>query len=148
MRGLDGVNVKVVFVESAVIVPVTPGDTVKVEALIVAGFIALLNVAVTRVVGQGVEAPAGRTEIAVGGVRGDVGLPGFLSGSPHPTIATARINAGIHTLETFVLRISFPLHPVTRLRKLAAATVKLINPLFLYSRRWKVCPILDTRKPV
>jgi hypothetical protein len=112
VRALDGVKVKVVFVASPVIVvAVTPGVTVKVEVLIVAGFIGLLNVAETRVVGQGVEAPTGRTETTVGGVRGEVALPEFLSGSLHPTIATANTNAGIQTFQTLNLRIKFPSSP-------------------------------------
>ena len=144
VRALEGVSVKVVFVASAVMDPVTPGVTVKVVALIVAGFIGLLNVAEIRVLGQGAEAPAGRTEITVGGVRGEVGPPEFLSGSPQATIPTANSNAGIHTLKSLDLRISFPLHPVTGLRRLAAITVKFGTAIFYYWRRLAVCSILDT----
>ncbi len=53
-RGADGVKVKVVFVVSAVIAPDTFGETVKVPVFTVAGFIVLLNVALTNVVGQAV----------------------------------------------------------------------------------------------
>ena len=112
-RGADGVKVKIVFVASAVIGPDTPGDTVKVVVLMVAGFIALLNVALMRVVGQGVEAAAGRTDVTVGGVSWPPGFPAFpfLSGSPHPTTKTASRNAEIQILLTFNLRISFPSSP-------------------------------------
>ena len=132
VRALEGVSVKVVFVASAVMGPVTPGVTVKVVELMVAEFIGLLNVAEIRVLGHGPEAPAGRTEITVGGVSWSPGFPafGFLSWSPQPTITTAKINAGIHTIETLDLRISFPLHPVTRLRRLAATTVKFVTAPF------------------
>src|SRR4029077_19740211 len=77
--------------------------------LIVAGFIALLNVAVTGVVRQ---APSpGVTETTVGGVKGEVGPPVLLSGSPHPTSAAASKNAGIQIMPTFNLRISFSSSP-------------------------------------
>jgi hypothetical protein len=60
---------------------------VKVVSLIDAGFIALLKVAVTIVLGHAPAAPSGgATEITVGGVT-----PGFLpvlSGSPHPAPTT------------------------------------------------------------
>ena len=109
--GLDGVSVKVVFVESAVMGPDTPGATVNVVELMVAGFIGLLNVAEIRVLGHGPEAPAGRTEITVGGVNWSPGFDafGFLSASPpHPATKTASKNAEIQILLTFNLRISFP----------------------------------------
>ena len=109
-RGLDGVKVKIVFVGSAVIGPDTPGVTVKVVALIVAGFIALLNVALTRVLEQAVVEPAsGTTESTVGGLRGEVVLPA--SGSPQPATETASKSAAIKILLTFNLRISFSSSP-------------------------------------
>ena len=48
----DGVKVKIVFVTSGVTVPVTPGDTVKVVGLMVAGSIACGKVALTTVLGH------------------------------------------------------------------------------------------------
>ena len=81
-RGLEGVKVKIVLEASWVKVPLTPGDTVKVAALMVAMFMALLNVAVTTVLGHAPTTPVGGAmEITVGGVRS-----GFLkrSESPHP----------------------------------------------------------------
>jgi len=82
-RLLDGVKVKIVLVVSWVIVPVTPGATVKVVALMVEGFIALLKVAVITALGHmPTAALGGVSEITVGGVR--VGLVPDLSGSLHP----------------------------------------------------------------
>src|SRR5580704_5273499 len=69
-------------------VPATAGVTVKVVALMLEGFIALLKVAVTVVFGQTPFAPlAGITETTVGGVT--VRLTPALSGSLHaaPTIS-------------------------------------------------------------
>jgi hypothetical protein len=76
--------------------------------VIVAGFIALLNVAViTAMLGQTrVEPFGGVTEVTVGGVRG-LPVPFAASGSPHPANATAKRNAGIQILLTFNVRISF-----------------------------------------
>src|SRR5689334_8946498 len=78
----------------------------------VAGFIALLKVAViTAVLGQTrVEASGGVTVIMVGGVRGSPGFPAPPSGSPHPARTTASMNAknaAIQTLRTFNLHIRF-----------------------------------------
>ena len=82
-RGADGVKVKIVLVESCVMVPVTPGATIKVVALMVEGFIALLKVTVTTELGQTPAAPLrGVTEATVGGVT--VGFVPVLSGSLHP----------------------------------------------------------------
>ena len=90
-----------------------PEVKVNVEVLIVAGFIALLNVAlITAELGQMRVAPfAGLTEVTVGGVSGLPGSPAFVSGSPHPAIKTANRNAGIQILLTFNLRISFSSSP-------------------------------------
>jgi len=79
--GVDGVKVKIVLVVSCVTIPTTPGATVKVVALMVAGFIALLKVAVITALGQTVAPLTGVTETTLGGVT--VGLPA-LSGSLHP----------------------------------------------------------------
>jgi hypothetical protein len=83
---------------------------VNVVVLIVAGFIALLNVAVIRgaLLGQR-RVPFGVTESAVGGVSGSPAppVPAFLSGSLHPIAKTASRNAEIQILLTFNLRISF-----------------------------------------
>jgi hypothetical protein len=79
--------------------------------VIVAGFIALLNVAVmTAVLGQTRVVPSsGVTEVTVGGVRGAVGFPApaFLSGSLHPAIAMIDKTAEIQILPAFDARISF-----------------------------------------
>src|SRR5258708_1378191 len=87
--------------------------------LIVAGFIALLNVAViTAGVGQTrVEPAAGVSEVTVGGGSGSPGLPAFpfLSESPPPaTTRTPSRNAEIQMLLTFNLRISFSSSPSAR----------------------------------
>jgi hypothetical protein len=93
-RALDGVKVKIVLVGSAVITPVTatggvPAVTVKVEALIVAGFIATLKAAVTTVLGQMPAAPLrGVTETTVGGVR-----LGLAPGLQHPGLKMSSRNA-------------------------------------------------------
>jgi hypothetical protein len=63
-------------------------------SLIVAGFIALLKVAVIIVLGQTpAEALGGSTEVTVGGV-----VPGLppLSGSLHPTVIISSKNAMNH----------------------------------------------------
>src|ERR1700676_2109065 len=66
-RGLDGVKVKTVLLASWVMVPLTP-DTVKVDELMVARFMASLKVAVTRELEQTpVAALGGATESTVGG---------------------------------------------------------------------------------
>jgi hypothetical protein len=97
-RGLAGVKVKIVFVGSAVITPVTatggvPGEVkVKVVVLIVAGLIAMLKVAVTTVLGQTPAAPVGGvSEITVGGVR-----PGLAPGLQHPALKMSSKNAMQH----------------------------------------------------
>lgn len=76
----------------------------------VAAFIALLNVALTMAgLGQAtVERAGGVTKGTAGEVKG---LDATLSGSLHPAITTASINAGIQTLPTSNLRISFPCSP-------------------------------------
>ena len=106
-----GVKVAIVPVESRATVPVTlpPGPLkVNVVVLIVAGFIALLNVAVIiATLGQTrVEPFGGVTEATAGGVRGEPGPP-LLSESPHPPTKAASRNAEIQILPTMNLRISF-----------------------------------------
>jgi hypothetical protein len=88
--------------------------TVKVETVIVAGFIGLLNVAViTAVLGQtSVEPSGGVTDVIVGGVSGLPGFPAFpafafLSESLHPATRAASRNAEIQILVTLALCISF-----------------------------------------
>ena len=67
-RGLDGEKVKMVSVTSWVMVPVTPGLTVKVVVLMDEAFIASLKVAVMTAREHTPVAPsAGVTEITVGG---------------------------------------------------------------------------------
>ena len=91
-RGLDGVKVKIVLVESCVIVPATPGATRKVVALMVEGFIALLKVTVTVALGHIPVTPlTGVTEATVGEVR--VELVPVLSGSLHPAAKMSSRNA-------------------------------------------------------
>jgi hypothetical protein len=84
---------------------------VNVELVIVAGFIALLNVAVmSTVLGHTKsEASGGVTEVTAGGVRGSVGLPAptFLSASPHPAIARIDKIAEIQILLAFDVCIRF-----------------------------------------
>jgi hypothetical protein len=109
-RGLEGVKVATRFAESRETVPVT-GDApanVKVPVLIVAGFMALLNVAETKAPWQmPVEAPAGITETTVGGVRLGFPVPGLLVVPQHPANTKANRNAGVQILLTFNFRISF-----------------------------------------
>jgi hypothetical protein len=112
-----GVKVAILVVASYATVPVTfaPLEVlakVNVEVLIVAGFIALLNVAVIIVtLGQTTVEPAvGVSEVTVGAVRGLPGPPP-LSESPHPAARTANRNAEIQILLTFNLRISFSSSP-------------------------------------
>jgi hypothetical protein len=83
----------------------------------VAGFIALLNVAVmTAVLGQTrVEASGGVTVVTAGGVSGLPGFPAFpafafLSESPQPATRAASRNGKIHVLITVTLYISFSFH--------------------------------------
>jgi hypothetical protein len=115
IRLAEGVNVAISVDELYVTCPETfvePGPVnVKVALLIVAGFIALLNVAVMRsVFGQTrVDASSGVTDVTVGGVKGSVGLPvpAFLSGSPQPDITMNNKNSGIQILQNFNVGISF-----------------------------------------
>lgn len=84
-----GLNVAMLVVATYVTDPETfapPALTVKVDTLIVAGFMVLLKVAViTAVLGQMSVAPVvGVTEITVGAATGSLGATAFLSGSPHP----------------------------------------------------------------
>src|SRR5579864_6089162 len=80
----------------------------------VAGFIALLNVAVTTgVLGQTrVEPAGGVTAVTIGGFRGPVAtVAACLSGSPHPANRATSRNAVIQVLLTFNLRIGFSSTP-------------------------------------
>ena len=114
-RLAEGVKVAILVDELYVTCPetfVVPGPVnVKVVVVIVAGFIALLNVAVMRIVlGQTrVDPSTGVTEVTVGTVRGSDGLPvpAFLSGSPQPAITMANKNTGIQILQPIKLNISF-----------------------------------------
>ena len=66
-RLLEGVNVKMVLVESWVIVPTIPGASVNELGLMVEMFIGSLKVAVTAEFGQAVVEPgAGVTAMMVG----------------------------------------------------------------------------------
>ena len=93
---LVGVKIAVLLVASYVTCPATGAEagpvSVKVVALMVDGFIALLNVAVTAALAHVPVAPlAGITEFTVGAVT-----PGLLparSGSLHPVAKTSNENA-------------------------------------------------------
>jgi len=95
---------------------VEPVANVKVVVLIVAGFMALLKVALmtTGLPHVKVEPLSGFTEVTAGGVSGLPGFPApeFASGSPQPASRPANRIAGIQTLVDFNLRISFS--PSTR----------------------------------
>jgi hypothetical protein len=95
---------------------VEPVVNVKVVVLIVAGFMALVKVALmtTGLPQVKVDPLSGFTDVTAGGVRGLPGFPAFTSESPQPAIRTANRNAGIHILPTFNLRITSPLHAVIR----------------------------------
>src|SRR5438105_3881955 len=87
--------------------------TVKLEVVMVAGFIGLLKVAVINaVLGQTrVEPLGGVTLVTVGGARGEVGLvtlAPFLSGSPQPAITSRAINtAETQIFPMFSVRMRF-----------------------------------------
>jgi hypothetical protein len=103
--------------------------------LIVAGFIALLNVAViSPLLGQTpVEPASGVTAVTVGGVREGGGPPLLESGSPHPVIPTVNRNAVIQTWLIFNLRISFsslPSYNASSAATVAAAAEKHETPGF------------------
>jgi hypothetical protein len=69
-RLLEGIKVKIVLVTSEVTVPVTPGVTVKVVVLMVAGSIACGKVAATIVLGHIPPEPLGGvTEVGGAGTR-------------------------------------------------------------------------------
>src|SRR5580765_2247019 len=83
---------------------------VNVDVVIVAGFIILLNTAVTTTLGQlPAEAFGGSSETTVGGVSGEPGfpVPAFLSGSPHPETTAANTNARVQSFLKFELGITF-----------------------------------------
>ena len=94
---------------------VEPVNKVNVVVLIVAGFMALLKVAlmITGLPHVKVEPLRGFTEVTAGGVKGLTGFPApeFASGSLQPAIARANRNAGIQILQTFDVRISFSSSP-------------------------------------
>jgi hypothetical protein len=116
---------------------------VKVVVLIVAGFMALLNVAVmTAVFGQtSVEPSGGVTEVTVGAVKGEPGLPtpAFLSGSPHPATRAANRNAGNKILLIFKLRISFSSSP-----SYTAFQTSGSDPCIFHGLSFIVCSVLNT----
>ena len=83
----------------------------KVPLLIDAGFIALLKVAVTIVLGQTPTAPlGGATDVTVGGRR--LGLVPVLSGSPHPAQKVSSKNAMNHVVALLYLRMTVILLPL------------------------------------
>ena len=86
---------------SWLMVPLTPGVTLNVVVLMVAGFIASLKMAVTFALVMATL--LGDTEVTVGGVR-----PGIFawSGSPHPVTNMSIRNAVNQALLVFSLRTS------------------------------------------
>jgi hypothetical protein len=111
-RGAVGVKVATFVAATYVTLPGTAvpfAVNLNVVVLIVAGFIALLNVAVmTAVLGHTRRVPLGGvTAVTIGGATGSVGLNAAPSGSPHPGVkaATASSNAVIKTLLSFNLFI-------------------------------------------
>jgi hypothetical protein len=115
-RGFRGVKVATMSVASMETVPVTefaPAANVNVVAgeMIVAGFMALLKVAVTAALWQMPETPTpGFTETTVGGVSGEPGFPTpeFLSGSLHAVVTISSRNAVNQILELLSLRMTYP----------------------------------------
>jgi hypothetical protein len=85
--------------------------SVKVAPVIVAGFIALLKVAVIMVLGHAPTSPfGGATEITVGGRR--LGLVPVLSGSPHAAQETSNRNAMNHVVASLYLGMTGILLPL------------------------------------
>jgi hypothetical protein len=84
---------------------------INVELLIVAGFIALLNVAVITVEANEatVEPSGGVTELTLGGVSGSPGFPAFafLSKSAHPATKATNRSATNDIFPVLNLRIGF-----------------------------------------
>jgi hypothetical protein len=116
---------------------------VKVEALIVDGFIALTNVAViTAVLGQtSVEASVGVTDVTPGDVEDVPGFDGVPTGfvlALHPTRATAEKKAAIQSFRTFDLRISFSSSPVVEFHASKSEAVNIL------SAELYICLIIDT----
>ena len=85
-----------VLLTSWVMIPVTPGLTVKVVALMVAGFIASLKVAVTTAREHAPVEPSGGVTEATAGVRPAISV--LRSGSPHPVAKRSIRNAVNQTL--------------------------------------------------
>ena len=85
-----------VLLTSWVIIPVTPGFTVKVVVLMVAGFIASLKVAVTSAREHTPGAPLGGVTETTVGFRPAVSV--LRSGSPHPVTKRSMRNAMNQTL--------------------------------------------------
>jgi len=99
-RGLVGLKVATLVLATYVTAPATPAPpgavTVNEELVMVAGFIALLNVAlIMAVLGQTPTLPfTGVTDVTVGGVPGEPAADAFcLSGSPHPIVKIRSRNA-------------------------------------------------------
>jgi hypothetical protein len=117
-----GVKVATMFVASTDTIPATGfAPAAKVNAVagevIVAGFMALLNVAVTAEPWQIPETPTlGFTETTVGGVSGEPGFPTaeFLSGSLHPVVTMSSTNAENQILKLLYLGMTIVL-PSSRL---------------------------------
>jgi len=139
--GLAGVKVAVLLAGSKVTAPDTlPEGAVKVKVvvLIVAGFIALLNIAVTTALGQMPEEPiGGRTDgpNTVGVVNWEPALPPPLSASLHPTVTTANRIAGIHILLSLNLRIRVSSSPGKISTSVLAVCLKLNTTLAVRSLR-------------
>lgn len=170
-RAAEGVKVAVLVDSTYVTAPATlaaPGPpNVKVEVLIVAGFIALLNTAVITTglaLGQTPTLPSGGvTKVTVGGVRGSPGfpVPGLLLVPQHPANTMASRNAGFEIL-LIKLRISFSSSPSCkafstaifgpgdtgnfRVHWLFVRRLKPLQTMCIYqSFNLLVCSILNTR---
>src|SRR6266849_1577931 len=120
-RLAEGVKVAILVAATYVTCPDTfapPEVKINVEVLIVAGFIALLNVAVINAVPAKarVEPSGGVTEVTLGGVSGSLGFPAFafLSKSRQPATRATNMNATNDIFLVLDLRISSLVPPVTR----------------------------------
>jgi hypothetical protein len=110
--GAFGVKVKIVLVGSEVIAPATetggvPAVKVNVVALIVAGCIGRLKVAVTAALGQTPTAPARGTTETVGAAKS-----GLVPGLQHPGLKMSSRSAKDQIAELLYLRMTVILLPL------------------------------------
>jgi hypothetical protein len=103
---------------------------VKVAVLIVDGFIALLNVAVTTAVlgHTSVEPAGGVTDVTVGGATGLVGgsEATFLSGSPHPAAKMSNKSAAKQMLWILCVRMQTSSSRLSAVRR-STPTITTVN---------------------